>query len=318
LTGGVARHFAGAIALGVATLFVVSVVTFLATNVVPTDTARIALGRSATEEQLQQFREQQHLDEPVVERYGSWLAGFLTGDWGTSAVNRREVADEVLPRLGRTVIIGTAAMAIAIPLAFLIGVHTGQRSGRRLDLGVSIGTLFLNSLPEFVIGLSLLMLLGVKLGLLPVESSAILLGEGWQKVEAYILPILTLVFVMTPYLTRMVRVNVRDVVGQPFVRSAVLRGVPRGLVTRRHVVPNATLPVISVIALSMAELIGGIVVVETLFGFPGVGELLVESVLASDIPVVQAIALIVAFGYVALNLLADAALVSMNPRLRTS
>jgi peptide/nickel transport system permease protein len=312
----VARHLGGTLALALVTLFLISVVTFLATNAAPADPARLALGRAATGEQLELYRRQQHLDDPVVERYGRWLADFVRGDWGTSVVNRRDVRDEVGPRVVRTIIVGLAGMAIAIPLAFAVGVYTGQRSGSKTDVGVSVVSLFLNSLPEFVIGLLLLLALAVKARWLPVESSDALFGDGADRAKAYALPILTLAVVMCPYLIRMVRVNVRDTVEQPYVRSAVLRGLPGRLVTHRHVLPNASLPVVSVVALNMAELIGGLVVIEAVFAFPGIGQLLVESVLGADIPTVQAIALIIGVGFVALNFLADGMLLLLDPRLR--
>jgi peptide/nickel transport system permease protein len=208
-------------------------------------------------------------------------------------------------------------MCIAVPLAFLVGVYTGTRSGSRTDIGASTLTLLLNSLPEFVVGLILLMILAVQFKILPVESSGVAFGEGVTRVKGYVLPVLTLVVVMTPYLIRMVRVNVRDVVDEPYVQSAVLRGLGKRRVTWRYIAQNASLPVISVVALSTAELVGGIVVIEAVFGFPGIGKLLVDSVLGGDIPVVQAIALIVGLGFVTLNLAADLLLVAMNPRLRT-
>jgi peptide/nickel transport system permease protein len=306
-----------AVGLAVFTLVLISVVTFAATNVVPSDPARLALGRAASEDQLKLYRQQQHLDTPVVQRYVEWLGDFLRGDWGTSALNRQPVKAEVLPRVTRTVIAGFIAMSIAVPLAFLVGVYTGERSGSRTDIGASSITLLLNSLPEFVVGLLLLMIFAVQLKILPVESSGVAFGEGITRVRGYVLPVLTLIVVMTPYLIRMVRVNVRDVVDEPYVQSAVLRGLSHRRITWRYVASNASLPVISVVALSTAELVGGIVVIEAVFGFPGVGKLLVDSVLGGDIPVVQAIALIVGLGFVCLNLIADLLLVAMNPRLRT-
>jgi peptide/nickel transport system permease protein len=305
-----------ALTLALATLLVLSVVTFLATNAVPADPARIALGRSATPEQLAAYREQQGLDRPLVIRYLSWLADFVKGDWGTSTVSRRDVRGDVLPRLVRTILLATFAGLLAIPFAFAMGLYTGQRSGSRTDVAVSVGSLFLNSLPEFVIGLFVLLLLAVEIPLLPVESSNAAFGNMSEKVQAYVLPAITLALVLSPYLIRMVRVNARDVVAQPFVRSAILRGVPRRAVTVRHIGPNASLPVIAVFALTMAELIGGLVVVESVFAFPGVGKLLVDSVLSSDIPTVQAITLVIGVAFVVFNIVADLTLLMLDPRLR--
>jgi peptide/nickel transport system permease protein len=312
------RYVGTRFALAVLTLFLISVVTFLATNVVPSDPARSALGKFATPAQVEAYREEQGLNRPVLTRYAEWLSGFVTGDWGTSVYSRQPVADQVVPRIARSVILAGAAMLIAVPIAFLLGVYTGQRSGRPADVGISFGALFVNSMPEFVVGLVLLVLFAVEAGVLPIESSAASLGSGAERVEAYILPVLTLAIVLTPYILRMVRVNVRDMLDRAFVRAAVLRGFSRRRVVWQHVVPNASLPVVSVVALSLAELIGGVVIIETVFGFPGIGNLLVDSVSSKDIPTVQAIALVVGTGYVVLNFAADAVILALNPRLRTT
>ena len=304
------------IPLAALTLVLIAVVTFFMTSVVPSDPARVALGKFASEEQLEAYREQQGLDLPVVERFVHWTAGILRGDWGTSVLTRRPVTDLVAPRVVRSLIVSVAAMLIAVPLAFAFGVYTGQRSGSPADFTISLGALLVNALPEFVVGLLLLVVFGVWAGVLPIESSAAGFGSGWEAAKAYILPTLTLAIVMTPYILRMMRANVRDTLPLPFVRSAALRGIPRKQVVWRHVVPNASLPVVNVVALSLAELVGGVVVIETVFGFPGIGKLLVESVGSKDIPTVQAIAVVIGLGYVILNFVADAVLIALDPRLR--
>lgn len=304
-------------ALAALTLVLIAGVTFFMTSVVPSDPARVALGKFASEEQLEAYREQQGLDRPVLERFGHWTSDIVKGDWGTSVLTRRDVTELVTPRVVRTLIMSFVAMLIAVPLAFAFGVYSGQRSGSPADFTISLVALLLNALPEFVVGLSLLVVFGVWAGVLPIESSAAGFAGGWEAVKAYVLPTLTLAIVMTPYILRMVRANVRDTLPMPFVRSAVLRGVPRGRVVWRHVVPNASLPVVNVVALSLAELVGGVVVIETVFGFPGLGKLLVESVGSKDIPTVQAIAVVIGLGYVLLNFLADAVLITLDPRLRT-
>jgi peptide/nickel transport system permease protein len=311
------RSAAVRLGLAAVTLFLIATITFFATNVVPADPGRSALGKDATQAQLEAFSSQQGLDEPVAERYVTWLGDVLRGDWGTSIYNEIPVTDQVLPRVSRSLILALAAMLIALPLAFAIGIYTGQRSGRPVDVATSVGSMFLNSLPEFVVGLALLVVFSVQLGWLPVESTAISFGSGLDVVKAYVLPVFALALVLTPYIARMVRANVRETLAAPYVRAAVLRGVPSRRVTWRHVVPNASLPVINVVALSTAELIGGVVVIETVFAFPGIGKLLVDSVSSRDIPTVQVIALIMGIGYVAFNLLADVAVLALNPKLRT-
>lgn len=311
------RYLATRIALGVVTLLLVSGVTFLATNVVPADPARTALGQFATDEQVALYHEQQGLDDPVLTRYLRWIGHAARGDLGTSAISHSAVTTLVAAPMVRTIILGGAAMVVAVALGFAFGVFAGLRVGRRVDVAITTLALCLNSLPEFVIGLVLLVVLAVELPVFPVESSGAAFDSGLTAVKAYVLPVLTLALFLTPYLLRMVRANVRDVVGQPFIRASALRGLPRRRIIWRHVVPNASLPVISVIALTSAELVGGVVVIETVFGFPGIGRLLVEATSGKDIPTVQAVVLVMGTGYVLLNFAADAVLLALNPRLRT-
>jgi len=301
----------------VVTIALISGVTFFATNVVPSDPAKVALGKFATPEQVAAYRLQQGLDRPVAERYVEWVGHLAEGNWGTSVLSNIKVTQLVQPRLGRTLILGFGAMLIAVPLAFLVGVYAAQRTGKPSDVGLSLTALFVNSLPEFVVALGLLMLLGVKIPILPIESSGAAFGSDLQVPLAYVLPMLTLALVLTPYMARMVRANVRDISSHPFVRSAVLRGLQPTRIMWRHIVPNASLPVVNVIALSTAELVGGVVITESVFGFPGLGQLLVNSVSDKDIPVVQAIVLLIGAGYGLMNLLADVAVLALNPRLRT-
>jgi peptide/nickel transport system permease protein len=315
---GVARFLATRLVLAVLTLVVISAITFFATNVIPGDPARIALGKNATPGQLRDYDRQQGLDRPVVKRYVRWVGNAVRGRWGTSVLSQQSVTSLVIPRIWRTVLLGFFAMLIAVPVAFALGVYSAQRSGRPVDTTISFGALFINSLPEFVVAIALLMVFGVELGWFPIESSGVAFGTTADAIKGYILPVLTLATVLTPYMARMIRANVRDVAGRPFIRSAVLRGLSRRRVVWRHVVPNASLPVINVVALSMAELIGGVVVIETVYGFPGVGQLLVDSVGSRDIPTVQVIALIIGAGVVALNFLADAVVLLLNPQLRGS
>jgi peptide/nickel transport system permease protein len=315
---GVAGFLATRLMLALLTLVVISAITFFATNVIPGDPARIALGKGATPAQLADYDRQQGLDRPVVSRYVHWVGDAVRGRWGTSVLSQQTVTSLVIPRIRRTVLLGFFAMLIAVPTAFVLGVYSANRSGKPVDGVISFGALFVNSLPEFVVAIALLMVLGVWLGVLPVESSGVAFGTTEEVVKGYILPVLTLAVVLTPYMARMIRANVRDVAGRPFIRSAVLRGLPRRTVVWRHVVPNASLPVVNVVALSMAELVGGVVVIETVFGFPGIGQLLVDSVGSRDIPTVQVIALIIGAGVVLLNFLADGIVLLLNPQLRSS
>lgn len=306
-----------AVALG--TLLLISVITFAATNAVPSDPARVALGKLASPQELAEYRKTEGLDRPVVPRYFEWLGRYLQGDWGHSVLaNQLSVRSEVVPRMIRTLILGGVSLFFALTLAFMLGAYTGRRSGGPADFVVSAVTLIFNATPEFVTALLVVVLFAVKLDWLPIESaSGILYGSSfWDTIKAYIAPVLTLVLVLTPYMTRMVRTNVREVLQQPLTRSSVLRGLPNRTVMWKHVVPNAALPVIAVVALTFADILAGVVVVESVFAFPGIGNLFVSSVLGKDLPMVQAVALIVGAGFVLVNLLADVLLVLLDPRVR--
>ena len=304
----------------VATLAALSIVTFAATNAIPGDPARTALGRTATAEQLEAFREQQGLNEPVVERYFSWVGGFLRGDWGRSLISDRPVKEDVQVRLGRTLALALASFfLVALPVGIALGLWSGRRAGTLPDRAVSMATLVVTSLPEFVIGICLLVVFAVWLGWFAVESSAIAFGPDLgELIRLCALPVLTLALTVIPYVSRMMRANARDVVATPYVRAAELKGV-RGLrLSLRHVLPNALPPVVNVLALNLAELIAGVVVVEAVFGFPGAGQLLVTAVQTKDLATVQALTLLIGAAFVTCNLLADLVVLALNPRLRTA
>lgn len=312
------RRAGARLAIALGTLLLISVITFAATNAVPANPALAALGKGASAAQVAQYSKQEGLDKPLVPRYFTWLGNYVRGDWGTSVLaNRTSVTSEVIPRMLRTLVLGSIAMILSIALAFWIGVSTGRRSGSLSDLGTSLVTLIFNSLPEFVTAIAVLIVFGVWIGWFPIESgSGILFGHGWDQVKSYAMPVITLTLVLTPYLARMVRTNVREILQQPMVRGAVLRGLSRRQILWRHVVPNSAIPVVTVIALTMADILAGVVAVETVFAFPGIGNLFVTSVLNKDLPVVQAVALVVGAGFVLLNLTADLMLVVLDPRLR--
>lgn len=318
LDNPVIRQVGVAVAKVVITLFVLVTVVFLITVALPANPARTALGRGATQEQIQEWNERQGLDRPVYEQYATWIGNLLTGDLGDSLISGRPVAGTVGPRLARSVILAVAAFAIALPLSIALGLYTGQRAGSRVDGIASGATLVIASIPEFLIGLALILIFAVGLGVLPVDSSELTYPTSFAtKVEAYVLPVATAVLMTMPYTTRFVRSSTRDVVAEPYHRAAILRGIRGRKLTVRHVLPNALPPVLSPIALTFAELIGGLVVVEVVFGFPGVGQLLVESVASGDIPMVQALALLIGSFFVIVNLIADISILALSPRART-
>jgi peptide/nickel transport system permease protein len=298
------------------TLFLVSLVTFLATSLTGADAARAALGRLVTPEQVEIFRQQQGLGEPLVTRYLVWLGHALQGDWGISLQAKTPVTELVLDRAARSVVLAVCALIIAVPIAFLLGALAAIRPGGKLDQAVSNGTLLIIGLPEFVVGLGLLYLFAVWLRWLPPNSTAVGTGELPAQLRAYVLPMLTLVLLLVPYILRMVRSAFREVIATHYIQAAIARGVPTPRLLALHVLPNTLGPVINVIALSLAEVLAGVVVVETVFGFPGLGQLTVFAVSSVDYPVIQACVMVAAVGFVAINMTADALVVLTNPRLR--
>jgi peptide/nickel transport system permease protein len=307
---------ARALAWALATLFLVTVVTFFSANLTGTDAARAALGRLVTDEQVQIFREQQGLGEPLVKRYFIWLGNTLTGDWGISLQSKTPVKDLVLDRALRSLALAFTALILAVPIAFLLGALAAIRPGGILDSVVSVGTLLIIGLPEFVVGLALLYFMAVYLHLLPPNSTAIGTGSLTAQMKAFVLPLITLTLILIPYILRMMRSAVREVMATPYVHAAIARGVPTPRLLLRHVLPNTFGPVINVVALSLAEVLAGVAVVETVFAFPGLGQLTVFAVSTVDYAVIQACVMISAVGFIIINLTADALLVLTNPRLR--
>lgn len=302
----------------VLSLCVLSVVAFAATNVLPGDVARASLGKDATQEQLREFRIQNGLDRPAVTRYHVWASDFVRGDWGTSFQTLQPVRDQVLPRLTKSIILAFIAAVVALPLSIGIGLWAGARAGSRADVGVSSATLMLGALPEFVIGVLLLVTVAVKLGWLPIVSGdSLAFGSSFvDRGKAYVLPALTLALTLIPYATRMMRANTREVLAEPHVRAAKLRGVGERSLLFRHVLPNAAPPTVNVLAINLADLIGGLVVVEVVFSFPGAGQLLVQSIGAKDYPTILALTMVIGFGFVLLNTLADFTVLAMTPKRR--
>lgn len=307
--------------IGVAllTLIVISIVTFAATSMrSPEDVARNALGREATPEALVAYAETRGLYRPLHEQYASWLADFATGDMGVSAVTDRPVRDDVLPRLKDTLILSLLALAIAVPLSIATGVFMAKRSGSGTDLGLLMGTVVLAALPEFVIGISLIMIFGVWLGWFPVDSSALSFGTFDQKVRAFVLPTMTLVLAMLPHISRIARASAKEALATPYVAAAVLRGLSPRRVTWDHAMRNAAVPLVNAVALNIVYLLAGVIVVENVFAFPGIGSLFVEAIGAGDTVMVLAIAVVMGAMFIAISLVADMLAVYFNPRLKAT
>ena len=319
---GVARFIARRAAAGVITLFVVSIAIFFATSVLPGNTAEVVLGRNATPAAIATLDRQLNLDRPLLDRYFSWLGGALHGQFGDSAVARVEgqttsVASTLGAPLGHSLILAVITLLILLPLAIAIGTLCGMYAGRAVDRAVSMPLLVLGGLPEFVTGTLLIWVFFTRLNILPPVSQ---LAPGQSPLSdpaELVLPIATLVLGVTSVIARQVRAGVRDVMRQDFVRVARLNGIPERRVVLRYGLRNALAPTVQVIAHAIQYLLGGMIIVENVFTYPGIGQYLVNAVGERDIPEVQAAALILAAIYVALNITADLVVILLVPRLRT-
>jgi peptide/nickel transport system permease protein len=307
------------LALGVLTLFVASVVIFAATQALPSDPASAILGRSATPESVAALREQLGLNESVVKQYTDWIGGVLKGDLGNSLAAGVPVTEILGERLVNSAFLMLIAAIISVPLGIFIGAVTARRRDGPLDHSVSTVTLATAALPEFVVAIALVIVFATTVvhwlpGVALIEP-----GVGpWHYPKELVLPVLTLIIAVTPYTARIMRGSMVEILESDYVEMARLKGMPERLVLWRHAVPNGIAPTLQVTAINLAYLAGGIVVVEAVFNYPGIGLAFVDAVKARDMPVVQALALLIAALYIVLNLLADLATILVSPRLRTS
>lgn len=274
------------------------------------------LGMDATPEQISAFTAIHHLDDPFLSRYFQWLGGVLHGDFGISYQSNGPVWEVIQPRIGHSLVLiafsGILIVLVSIPVGLLAGVRLRGKS----DLVVTLITLTVAAFPEFVIGLLLIVVFAAKLGWLPVDSTALNFGGLFDTPSAYVLPAVTIALGSIPYLIRLMRANAREVAGETYIRSAVLRGITEPALSLRHVLPNAAPPIVTALGLQLAGLVGGVIVAETLFGFPGIGQLIAKSAASRDAPVVEALALVIGAVFVIVNLLADAVVVLLTPKLR--
>jgi len=304
------------LALGLLTVWAASVVIFVATEILPGDVATAILGQSATPAAVANIREQLGLDRPAPVRYAEWLGNFLQGDLGTSLANRRPIADVIGSRLMNTLFLAGVAAAVAVPLAILLGLLAALYRDTAFDKVISTSTLAAISMPEFLIGYFLIYLLAVQFQVFP-SLARIHDGMGlWERIYAVGLPAITLSAVVVAHMMRMTRAAVINVLFSPFIEMAELKGVPRAAIIFRHALPNALSPIINVVVINLAYLVVGVIVVEVVFVYPGIGQLMVDGVSKRDVPLVQACGLIFAITYVGLNLLADVLAIACNPRLR--
>lgn len=303
------------LALGLLTLFVVSLIIFLAVELLPGDLAQEILGQAATEETVAAFRRELGLDLPPHIRYLDWLGGILQGDFGRSLANQREISELIGVRFGNTLFLAGIAALISVPLAVTLGVLAALYRNTLFDRSINIATLTTISFPEFFVAYILILFLAVQFNVLPSISN-VSSGLGfWESVYRVLLPALTLTLVVVAHMMRMTRAAIINLLASPYIEMAALKGLKRSRIIVHHALPNALSPIINVIVFNLAYLVVGVVVVEVVFVYPGLGQLLVDSVSKRDIPVVQAASLIFAATYILLNLLADVLSILSNPRL---
>ena len=304
------------IGLGVLTLLVISVLIFIGIELLPGDLAEEILGQNATPETVAAFRKELKLDLPPHVRYFAWLRDLSRGDLGNSLANGRPIVDLIGWRFANTLFLAATAAVVAVPVAILLGILAALYRNTLFDRLISMTTLSTISFPEFFVAYILIALLSVQLIMFPSVSN---IHDGmsfFDKLYALALPCLTLTMVVVAHMMRQTRAAIINILSSPFIEMAHLKGIKPTRVVVRHAFPNALSPVINVVALNLAYLVAGVVIVEVVFAYPGMGQLLVDSVTKRDIPVVQASGLIFAATYVALNLLADLLSIISNPRLR--
>ncbi len=317
--GGIAGFVLRRLLLGLLVLFLVSVVVFAATQALPGDPARSILGRTATPASLKALRDQLGLGGSVLSQYRDWIGGLLHGDAGNSLAAQEPVSDLLGDKVVNSGFLVFCAGLISIPLSVAIGAYAALRRDRTFDVTSSLTTLVFASLPEFVVGISLVVIFATTIfpGFLPAITIIPPGTRPWDNMEGMILPTVTLILAVTPYVVRIMRASMIEVLESDYVEMARLKGLPERTVIVRHALPNALGPTFQVIAINLAYLAGGVIVVEYVFNYAGIGSALRDAVATQDLPVVQALAMLIAALYVILNMLADIATIMVTPRLRT-
>jgi peptide/nickel transport system permease protein len=303
------------LALGLLVLFAVSLIIFLGVELLPGDLCQEIQGQGATKETVAACRRELGLDQPPITRYLSWLGGVLQGDFGVSLANQREISELIGVRLSNTIFLALVAAIISVPLALILGILAALYRNTIYDRAVNVVTLTSISTPEFFVAYILILFFSVKFGWFPSLSNVSPETEFWDRVYRAVLPAATLTLVVVAHMMRMTRASIINLLASPYIEMANLKGMSRSHIIVHHALPNAWAPIVNVIVINLAYLIVGVVVVEVVFVYPGLGQLIVDSVQKRDIPVVQACSLIFAATYVILNLTADILSIVTNPRL---
>jgi peptide/nickel transport system permease protein len=300
----------------VLTLLFTSIIIFVIAQLLPGDVARVILGREASEEALARVRTELGLNDPVPLRYARWLGNFVRGDWGFSYSDKAPVFPLVTQRLVRSIWLAALAVVFAVPLSIVLGVLAGLNANKPIDGAISITSLALVGLPEFVTGIVLINVVALQWRLLPASSAISPDATFQEALPSLILPALTATLVLLAYVIRLTRAGVIEVLKKAYVRTAVLKGLPWQQVITSHILRNALLPTITVIAISLGWLISGLVVIENVFTYPGLGRLMLHAISRRDLPLMQAIAMVTVLFYTVANLVADLLYAYLNPRIR--
>ena len=302
--------------LSVITLLIVSFAVFFATNMLPGDTAAILLGQAATPEAVEGLRHAMHLDEPAVLRFLRWLGGVVTGDLGTSYANNMPIATLIGSRFVNTMELAGITALVAVPLALTLGITAAVMRGSLYDRIVTVLTIGVISVPEFVVASTAVLIFAVYLKWLPAISFVNEVHSLSDLLRMYAMPVVTLTFVVSAQIIRMTRAAVIETLSTPYVEMALLKGASRSRIVLRHALPNSLGPIVNALALSLSYLIGGVIIIETIFNYPGIAKLMVDAVATRDLPLIQTCALIFCLGYLILITIADIVAILSNPRLR--
>ena len=306
----------GRLAIALITLLIVSSAVFFATALLPGDTAAILLGQAATPEAVAGLRKAMHLDDPALLRYGRWLIGLFTGDFGASYANGRPILDLIGGRFINTLKLAGVTTLFAVPLALFLGITSAMLRGTLYDRLVTLCTIGLISIPEFMVATTAVLVFSVTLGWLPALAYANDVKSFGELLRVFAMPVITLTFVVSAQMIRMTRAAVVETLNTPYAEMALLKGASRPRIVLRHALPNALGPIANAMALSLSYLLGGVIIVETIFNYPGVAKLMVDAVATRDLPLIQTCAMIFCLGFLILTTLADIIAILANPRLR--
>ncbi|MBB5576092.1 MULTISPECIES: ABC transporter permease [Rhizobium] len=306
----------GRVIVALITLLIVSFTVFAATEMLPGDVAQILLGQAATPEAVAGLRAAMHLNDPAILRFVRWLAGLATGDLGISYANNMPIADLIGARLGNSLKLAAATTLFSVPIALTLGITAAMLRGSLYDRIVTVVSIGVISVPEFMVATSAVLIFAVYLKWLPALAFANEIHSFSQMLRVFAMPVITLSFVISAQMIRMTRAAVIETLNTPYVEMALLKGASRPRMVLKHALPNALGPIVNAVALSLSYLLGGVIIVETIFNYPGIAKLMVDAVATRDLPLIQTCAMIFCLVYLLLITIADIIAIMSNPRLR--